>query len=115
MEANGKLQASEALSQVGGPSLAGALAQLVDAPLVLAADYPSYLASALLVGPVRTVEPGRSGQRERTGTPGTAAGIARETAEGLRWMFSHPALRSVLASSATFGLFGGFFAAIFVI
>ena len=120
LEANGKLRASEALSQIGGPSLAGALAQLVAAqlvaaPLVLAADCLSYLASALLVGSVRRVEPKRAGPREHTGAPRTAGRVVKETAEGLRWLFSHPVLRAVLASSATLGLFSGFFAALFVL
>lgn len=115
LEANGKLRATEALSQVGGPSLAGALAQLVAAPLVLAADSLSYLASALLVGSVRKVEPKWAGPREQADAPGTAGRVAKEAAEGLRWIFSHPVLRALLMSSATFSLFSGFFAALFVL
>lgn len=115
IEANGKLRASEALSQVGGPSLAGALAQLVGAPLVLAVDCLSYLVSALLVGSVRTTEPKQIESKEKAETPRTVARIAKETVEGLRWVFSHPVLRALLASSTTFSLFSGFFAALFVI
>lgn len=114
VEANGKLRASEALAQVAGPSFAGGLAQFVAAPLVLVLDSLSFLASAILVGSIRTVEPGRRRQPddESTGAFGRAA---RETAEGLRWILGSPLLRAVLATSVSLSLFSGVFAALFVL
>ena len=121
VDANGKLRASEALSQTAGPSLAGGLAQLVGAPFVLILDALSYLASARLLGSVRAAEPAtvRSGEADASasgrGVLGTVMRTAAELTQGLRFTLGNPVLRALLASSVTFNVFGGFFAALFVI
>ena len=121
VEANGKLRVSEALSQTAGPSLAGGLAQIVGAPFVLVLDALSYLASARLLGSVRAAEPSRVRTEEASASAserGIFAAVrptAAELTEGLRFTLGNPVLRALLASSVTFNIFGGFFAALFVI
>lgn len=117
--ANGKLRASEALAQAAGPSLAGGLAQLAGAPLVLALDSLSYLASACLLGSVRAAEPARvrpeKADASGRGVLGAVGRTATELTEGLRFTLGNPVLRALLASSVTFNVFAGVFAALFVI
>ncbi|WP_207757454.1 MFS transporter [Nonomuraea cypriaca] len=47
MEANGKLQMSESVAEVGGPGVAGALIGLFSAPVVIIVDVISYVTSTL--------------------------------------------------------------------
>jgi hypothetical protein len=55
--ANSRLQTTESLSEVAGPSLAGLLLQLVTAPFALIADGVSFLVSAWSIAAIRTKEP----------------------------------------------------------
>jgi MFS family permease len=57
VEANSKLGMSDALAEIGGPGSAGALVQLLGAPLTIGFDALSFLLSALSIGLVRTREP----------------------------------------------------------
>ena len=77
-------------AQVGGPSLGGALLQLAGAAAALLVDAVSFLISALTLRAIRTVEsPPLQGNRRRLRT---------ELADGLRFTFSHPVVRALLAA-----------------
>jgi MFS family permease len=92
VEGNSALQLGEAVTRVAGPSAAGVLVQLVTAPVAIAADALSYLASALLLSRIRTREPAPVQQgRQR---------LWREISEGVRLLLGHPALRAMTVSSA---------------
>ena len=57
VEANSLLHGSRALSFVAGPSLGGVLVQALSAPVALAADAISFLASAFSLSRISPVEP----------------------------------------------------------
>ena len=77
VEANSKLSTSSALAEIGGPSLAGVLVQLISAPFAILIDAVSFLLSALGIGLIRTPEPPPPPAAERQH-------LLRDIAEGLR-------------------------------
>lgn len=86
---------------------------------MLVLDALSFLASAKLLGSVRAAEPARvrakRADASERGVPRTVMRTAAELTEGLRFTVGHPVLRALLASSITFNVFAGVFAALFVI
>lgn len=95
-EGNGKLAASRAFARTIGPSLGGVLIQVATAPIAMAVDALSFVASALFLGGIRAAEavPNQTGRNVR-----------REVAEGLRLVLSNPVLRSTLGAGAMFNFF----------
>src|SRR3990172_33096 len=57
VEGNSKLSASESVAEIGGSALAGALVQALSAPLAVAVDALSFLASAVSLALIRKPEP----------------------------------------------------------
>ena len=106
VEANSKLSLSRSASWMGGPPLAGALVELLTAPLALLVDAVSFLVSAAFVSRIRV--------DERPLEP-DSNGVRRRLAEGFRFLFDHPILRAGLACSATVNFFNFAFHAIFVL
>jgi MFS family permease len=87
-EANARLGQSDAAAQTCGPALAGLLVSLFSAPVAVLVDAASYLVSGLLLLRVPVVEP--PSRRALS-----VRGIRAEAAEGLRWIYRHPMLRSI--------------------
>ena len=108
VEGNSKLEVSRAASLVAGPGVAGALVQLVTAPIAILVDAASYLASALLLGLIRTSEPPKS-------APEGDRGLRKAIGEGLEIVSRNRNLRSMAASLAVFNLFFGVINAIYVL
>jgi len=110
---NSRLQATESLSDVAGPGLAGLLIQLVRAPYALVADAFSFLVSAGSVASVRATEPAVT-----TG-PATDGGFVRrvfaDIGAGLAFTFRQPVLRMLAAASAIFNVFATIMLTIFVV
>ncbi|MDQ3927762.1 MAG: MFS transporter [Chloroflexota bacterium] len=93
VEGNSKLLASASATEIAGPGLAGGLVQLVTAPVAMAVDAVSYIASALLVGSIKVKEPPSALRHERS--------MAREVREGLSALLKDGLLRTlVIASTA---------------
>jgi MFS family permease len=107
IEANSRLAASESLAEVVGPPLAGTLVQLVTAPLAIALDACSFLASALTLMLIRTPEP----------SPDTAEREKLVTAirKGFRFVLRQPVLRALAATAATGNFFASMIAAVYVL
>jgi predicted MFS family arabinose efflux permease len=80
--ANSRLQASNAVSQVAGPSLGGILVQALSAPMAMLWDAVTFVVSALFIAAIRASEAPRSRETER--------GVWHEIVEGLRWMVNQP-------------------------
>jgi MFS family permease len=97
VEGNAKLQASESVAQVAGPSLGGLLVQWLTAPYAILIDAVSYLWSAGWVLAIRSREP----------KPERAEGrhLRREVQEGLAFVIRHRLLRSIAACTGTSNLF----------
>lgn len=102
---NARLQASQSVAQVGGPAVAGGLLRLVPAPLVIALDAASFLASALFVARIRRTDSAPPVTERRP--------LRAEVAEGLRFVLGHRLLRRVVACTALFNLFAAMSTALF--
>ena len=98
MEGNSKLQTSQSVAQVTGPTLSGWLAQAVGAANAVLGTGLGYLASAAFLWRIRKPEP----QPEQV--PGR--NLRADIAEGLRFVLRHPLLRAITAATATCNLFG---------
>jgi len=108
VEGNSKLQVSASLAEIGGPGLAGALVQLVTAPVAMAVDALSFLVSALSLAWIGTSEP--------QPTPGgDARSLLAEMRDGLRLVFSNPILRAFALASVTTNFFVDVHLAVFVL
>jgi MFS family permease len=97
VEGNAKLQASQSVSVVAGPTVGGALVQALTAPYAVLVDAASFLFSALCVGGIRSREPKPERAPDRH--------LGREIAEGLRFVWGNRILRSISASTSTFNFF----------
>lgn len=100
-EGNAKLQATQTVSYVVGPGLAGLIAQLTGAVVALVLDALTFLLSAVLLLRIRTVEPRvRRADRSRS--------LRRDIAEGLRFVIWDPYLRvlAVFGAASNIGLIG---------
>jgi MFS family permease len=94
-EANGRLAMSATATAATGPGIAGALVGLLTAPVAVAVDALSYVASALFVSCIRATElaPERSGDR---------IGTRVEIVDGLRAVVERPVLRALVGAWAVY-------------
>lgn len=92
-DANGRMQATASVAQVGGPGLAGMLVQAIGAPIAILVDVVSFVLSALVVGSIRVEEPPRPRRAERPG-------FWREVREGLVGLLGIRVIRDMTISSA---------------
>jgi MFS family permease len=97
--ANSRLQVSEQGASVIGPALAGSLISLITAPIAVAVDAASYLASAGFLLGIRRPELEPSPPE-----PGT--GVIREIAAGLAFVLRQPILRAIAITAGLIQLFG---------
>ena len=95
VEANSKLSISRSASFVAGPALGGYLIQLLTAPVAVLVDAVSFLASALLIGRIRT-EPA---------PVGGSSSLLADARAGLRYVMTHRYLRAGLACVTTLNFF----------
>jgi MFS family permease len=98
VEANAKLEISRAAANIGGPGMAGGLVALLTAPVAVLLDAVSYAVSAFLILGIRKQEeaPPRAERRS----------LRSELGEGLRYVFTHPYQRTMVAMTALSNFFG---------
>lgn len=108
VEANSKLAMSDSLAEMSGPALAGTLVQLLSAPLAIAIDALSFLASALGFGLIRTPEPQPKPSTQQQGA-------WRESIEGLRTLWKDSRLRALAISGGVFNFFGNFIGTLYIL
>lgn len=106
VDGNTRLQTTEAVAEVAGPSVAGFLIQAVTAPIAVVVDALSFLWSAWWL---RRIETGEDAAPTAVAHPFT------DIVEGWRACREHPIVFPLLAAQGIFGLFGGFFAAIYML
>ena len=107
LTANSRLAASSSAMTAVGPGLAGALIQLLTAPLAVLADAVTLLVSAVLVTKIKTPEPHLTAVRQKS--------IWHTIAEGLKPLYTHPLLRSVAGSSMIYLFFNSIMLAVYVL
>jgi len=103
VEGNSLLHGSRALSAVVGPSLGGALVQLLTAPVALAADALSFVASAVSLAWIRPEE------------PPTESAESGHLSAGMRYIVRSRAIRASLAATATINFFNFVFFALIIL
>ncbi|MCI0776588.1 MAG: MFS transporter [Chloroflexi bacterium] len=93
IEANSKLTASSAATEVGGFGVAGWLVQLITGPLTILVDAVSFIVSALFLHSIKAPE-AMPAIEERSS-------VLREVVEGLQVVVRDPLLRATAISSIT--------------
>lgn len=96
LDANGKLSITLSASYVAGPAVGGALIQALSAPVAVVADAASFLASAFLIGGIRTEEP----PQDSAQLP-----LRHRIKDGIVYIARHPVLRVTLGCAATINFF----------
>ena len=97
-EGNQKLQLSNSMAQIAGPSTAGLLVSAVASAMVLVTSAFTYLASAILVLFIRRPEtaPQHDGPKQS---------VFAAIAAGLRWVLRHQILRPIVVAVSLFMFF----------
>ncbi len=106
LEGNAKIGMTSAIAEIGGPGFAGALVQLITAPMAMLVDAISYVFSAVSIGLIGAPE---RGVQDVEGP----SGLRRQLAEGFRAVAGHPLLRPMALASVTSALFGNFYYALY--
>ena len=108
VEGNSKLATSSSIAEIGGPSFAGGLVQLVSAPFAILVDAISFIVSAVSLVLIRAPEPSHPPRVTRTR-------IVQEIAEGLRSVRHHPIVFPLAARSVPGHVFGAFYGVLYSI
>ncbi|WP_432056224.1 MFS transporter [Streptomyces sp. bgisy022] len=97
VEGNARLEGTNAVARLAGPTLGGSLVQLLGAALTVAFQAAGHVVSALLVTRIRAAEerPPR-GKRPR---------MAAEISSGLRFVLREPVFRALTGSATTYNFF----------
>src|SRR6266571_4222971 len=109
VEGNSKLEVSNSVAQIAGPGVAGALVQLITAPLAVLVDALSFIASVISLLLIHAPEPAP----ERHA--GSSSSMWSELREGLGVVLDNPLLRSIAGCTGTSNLFGNALQALFVL
>jgi MFS family permease len=107
VEGNSKLQASESVAQVAGPSVGGLLIQVLTAPYAVLVDAVSFLWSAAWVTAIKVRPPKPARKPDRH--------LGREIAEGLRFVIGNRMLRSIAMCTGSANLFSSIAFAVYYV
>ncbi len=107
VEGNAKLQASESVSQIAGPSVGGLLIQAVTAPYAVLIDALSFLWSAGWVIAIKARPPKPERRPDRH--------LRREIGAGLRFVLGNRLLRAIATCTGSFNLFTSMSLAVFYV
>jgi MFS family permease len=102
VEGNAKLAATESGARVAGPAVGGVLVGAVGAATAILADAASFVVSFVCLLTIRTHEDPVQRRNDLSGRPRS---LRSEIAEGLRFVWREPRIRSVAGSTATSNLF----------
>jgi predicted MFS family arabinose efflux permease len=106
-QGNSMLQLSDSTAQVAGPGVAGALVQLLTAPVAIIVDALSFVVSAITLVLIRTPEPARSVDQH--------PGVWAELREGLKLVVGHPWLRAIAGCTATLNFFANLLMTVYIL
>ncbi len=108
VDANSKLEATEAVAEASGPGIAGWLASAFGGPVALIFDAITYLWSALMLGFIKKSEP--------EATPKSAEdNLLRDAMKGFSACLSHPIVGKILVADVIMTLAGGFYVTLYMI
>jgi MFS family permease len=107
VEGNAKLQASESVSQIAGPSIGGVLIQALHAPYAILVDAVSFLWSAAWVAGIQVRPPKPTPKPDRQ--------LGREIKEGVVFVVRNPMLRAIAMCTGSSNLFSSMAFAVFYV
>ncbi len=107
VEGNSKLEASRAIAQAGGPTLAGGIIPIVTAPLAIMFDAVSFFGSAFSLSRIR--------KEEALSKLETRRSVRSDIREGLGVVLSDMRLRSIAGCTGTSNFFGTAYGAILLL
>ena len=107
LEANGKRNAVDAVAEISGPALGGALVALWTAPIALLADAATFVASALLIARIR--------RPEAQPKPVAATSLVEDVRTGIQVVWKTPAVRTLFCAMTMFTLCGSFMASLYTL
>jgi MFS family permease len=107
VEGNAKLQASESVSQIAGPSAGGLLIQAITAPYAVLVDAASFLWSAAWVMSIKARPPKPERKPDRH--------LGREIKEGLSFVVGNKMLRAIAMCTGSANLFNSIYFAVFYV
>jgi MFS family permease len=107
VDGNAKLQASESVAQVAGPSVGGVLIQAMTAPYAVLIDALSFLWSAAWVVAIRARPPKPERKPDRH--------LGREIAAGLRFVVGNRMLRAIAMCTGSSNLFSSIAFAVYYV
>ena len=107
VDGNSKLSATESVAEMGGPALAGLLFQVFTAPVAIAVNAVTYLVSAFSLSTIKALEP--------TPEPTPPQPLIHDITQGFRIAWAEPRVRPLLLMATSNGLFGGGFAALYLV
>ena len=108
IEGNSKLEVSRSVAAIAGPGMAGALVQIVTAPIAILLDALSFLVSVVSLLIIKTVEPPPPPAHQRRS-------MWHEIREGMGVVLGNPALRSIAGCTGTSNLFSNMIFAVYVL
>jgi MFS family permease len=103
VDGNAKLQISNSVAQISGPTLAGNMLAIIAAPLTVAFDAVSFFISGGLISAVRRREDKPARRLDESGRP---TSIRSDISDGLRYVLGNRYLRPIAACTGTSNLFG---------
>ena len=106
VEAMSLLNGSRSMANVAGPTVGGALIQILGAPLAILADAASYLGSVVALRRIRAPEPPIECDE---------TGLREQLTVGLSFILRDPIMRPTLLAAATINLFNFAFTALFIL
>lgn len=107
VRANGYLQATQSVGEVGGPSLAGAIVSFVSIPVAITLDGISFLFSAVFL---KTIDAPTIVANPSVGSSGTTA----KGGTGFSLLWENRPLRATTQGAAHFNLFASLFFALYL-
>jgi MFS family permease len=106
--ANGRLQASESIAEVGSPAAGAAIVQVAGGPVAVLVDALTFAVSAVSVALIRRPEARREPSRQR-------ASMLVDVVEGLRAVWRDHILRALLLTGGISRFFGGFYGGLYAL
>ena len=107
LDANGKREAVDAIAEISGPALGGALVAWLTAPVAIAVDAVSFVVSALFVG--------RIGKRETVAPPSAGTSFADDVRTGVRVILRNDTVRALFVATATLTFCMSFMASLYTL
>lgn len=108
VEANSKLEATDAVAEAAGPGIAGLLVSLVTAPVAMIVDGLTYLWSALMLTRIKKQEPEKQARGENDN-------LLSDAIAGLKVCTNHPVVGPILAAETLLAFFGGTYLTLYMI